>query len=109
MEAKTIEGGIRDERGGVSNKEVGGAVRDVDSINTTGLNCVVTTVFIVCVGWLGDFNEITPSENFIPVPLLLRAEELVSRVGTILGILHEVEVAADRGVNGGGDMLFNKL
>ena len=31
------------------------------------------------------------------------------RAGAILGVLHEVEVSADRGVNRGGDMGTNKL
>ena len=52
MEAEAIVGSIRYERGGASNKEVGGAVGDVDSIYPTGLDCVITTVSIVCVGRL---------------------------------------------------------
>ena len=108
MEAEAIVGSIRYERGGASNKEVGGAVGDVDSIYPTGLDCVITTVSIVCVGRLGDFYEITPSEHRVPEPLLLWAEEL-TRVGAILRVLHEVEVSADRGVDSGGDVGTNKF
>ena len=81
---------------------------DIESVESTRLNRVVSTEAVEGVGGLGDFNEVTPFQNKIPSALFNSIEETMTREGAIVPRLNEVEVATEDSVSGGGDVIANK-
>ena len=81
---------------------------DIESVESTRLNRVVSTEAVEGVCGLGDFNEVTPFQHTIPCALFNSIEETVAREGAIVPRLNEVEVATEDSVSGGGDVFANK-